>query len=71
MSKIYEPDSQYLERLEWQLSSEYRRANRLKSSSGKVAVSRRMVAISLAVGILMTGVAVTKAADYFKDSSDL
>ncbi len=68
MSKIYEPDSQYLERLEWQLSSEYRRANRLKSSPGKVAISRRMVAISLAVGILMTGVAATKAADYIKDS---
>ena len=43
-------------------------SSRLKSSSGKVAVSRRMVAICLAVGILMTGVAVTKAADYFKDS---
>jgi multidrug resistance efflux pump len=68
MSKIYEPDSQYLERLEWLLSSEYRRANRLKPSSGKVAISRRMVAISLAVGVLMTGVAMTKAADYFKDS---
>jgi hypothetical protein len=68
MTKIYEPDSQYLERLEWQLSSEYRRANRLKSSSGKIAISRRMVAISLAVGILMTGVAMTKAADYIKDS---
>lgn len=68
MSKFYEPDNQYLERLEWQLSSEYRRANRLKSSSGKVAISRRMVAISLAVGILMTGVAATKAADYFRDS---
>jgi hypothetical protein len=68
MNKIYEPDRQYLERLEWQLSSEYRRANRLKSSSGKIAISRRMVAISLAVGILMTGVAITKAADYIKDS---
>jgi hypothetical protein len=68
MSNIYEPDSRYLERLEWQLSSEYRRANRLKAASGRIAVPRRMAAISLAVGILMTGVAVTKAADLIKDS---
>jgi multidrug resistance efflux pump len=68
MSKTYEPDSQYVERLEWQLSSEYRRANRLKSFSGKIAVPRGMVAIAVVVGILMTGVAVTKAADYIKDS---
>jgi hypothetical protein len=68
MSKIYEPDSQYLERLEWQLSSEHRRANRLKSSSGKIAISRRVAAVSLAIGVLMTGVAMTKAADYIRDS---
>lgn len=68
MSKNYEPDNQFVERLEWQLSSEYRRANRLKSPTGKIAVSRRMVAVTLVVGLLMTGVAVTKAADYIKDS---
>jgi multidrug resistance efflux pump len=68
MTKNYEPDSQFIERLEWQLSSEYRRANRLKSSAGKIAVSRSMVAVTLTIGILMTGVAVTKAADYIKDS---
>ena len=68
MNKTYEPDSQFVDRLEWQLSSEYRRANRLKSSSGKIAVSRRMVAIAVTAGVLMTGVAVTKAADYIKDS---
>jgi len=68
MNKSYEPDGQFVERLEWQLSSEYRRENRLKTSSGKIAVSRRMVAIAVAVGVLMTGVAVTKAADYIKDS---
>jgi multidrug resistance efflux pump len=68
MSKNYEPDNQFVERLEWQLSSEYRRANRLKSPTGKIAVSRRMVAVILVVGLLMTGVAVTKAADYIKDS---
>jgi len=68
MSKTYEPDSQFLERLEWQLSSEYRRTNRLKSSSGKIAISRRMVAIAGIVGTLMTGVTMIKAAEYIKDS---
>jgi multidrug resistance efflux pump len=68
MSKNYEPDSRFVERLEWQLSSEYRRANRLRAPSGKIAVPRTMAAIILIVGILMTGVAVTKAADYIKDS---
>jgi hypothetical protein len=68
MSKRYEPDSQFLERLEWQLSSEFRRTNRLKSSVGRIAVPRRVVTVSLMVGVLMTGVAVMKAADYIKDS---
>ena len=68
MNKNYEPDNQFVDRLEWQLSSEFRRANRLKTSSGKIAVSRRMVAIAITIGILMTGVAVTKAADYIKES---
>ena len=68
MNKNYEPDNQFVDRLEWQLSSEFRRANRLKTSSGKIAVSRRMVAIAITIGVLMTGVAVTKAADYIKDS---
>jgi hypothetical protein len=68
MSKNHEPDSRFLERLEWQLSSEYRRANRLKSSADKIAIPRSIVAVSLAAGLLITGVAATKAADYFKDS---
>ncbi len=68
MNKTYEPDDQFVGRLEWQLSSEYRRTNRLKSAPEKIAVPRRMVAIAVVVGILMTGVAVTKAADYIKDS---
>ncbi len=68
MNKIYEPDSQFVERLEWQLASEYRRANRLKPAAGKVAVPRRMVVVTLLVGVLLTGVAVIKAADYIKDS---
>jgi hypothetical protein len=68
MTKTYEPDSRFVERLEWQLASEYRRTNCLKPSSGKVAVPRRMVAIALLVGVLTTGVAVIKAAEYIKDS---
>ncbi len=68
MNKMYEPDDRFMDRLEWQLSSEYRRADRLKPAIGKVAVPRRVVAIAVMVGVLMTGVAVTKAADYIKDS---
>jgi len=68
MNKNFEPDNQFVDRLEWQLSSEYRRANLLKSPSQKIAIPRRMVAIAVTIGILMTGVAVTKAADYIKDS---
>ncbi len=68
MTKTYEPDSRFVERLEWQLASEYRRTNRLKPSSGKVVVPRRMVAVALLVGVLTTGVAVIKAAEYIKDS---
>jgi len=68
MSEIYEPDNQFLDRLEWQLSSEYRRASRLKPASGKIAIPRKVVAITCMVGILMTGVAVIKAADYIQDS---
>ncbi len=67
MRKAYEPDSQFVEKLEWQLSTEYRRTNRLKSV-GKIAVPRRMVAITFVVGALLTGVAVIKAADAIKDS---
>ncbi len=68
MTKTYEPDSRFVERLEWQLASEYRRTNRLKPSAGKVAVPRGMVAVALVAGALLTGVAVIKAADSIKDS---
>jgi len=68
MTKTYEPDSRFVERLEWQLASEYRRTNRLKPLSGKVAVPRRIVVVSLLAGVLLTGVAVIKAAEYIKDS---
>lgn len=68
MTENYEPDSQFLERLEWQLSSEFRRTNRLKSSPGKIAIPRRIVTVACMMGVLMTGVAIVKAADYLKDS---
>ncbi|MBN1274515.1 MAG: hypothetical protein JXB26_19820 [Candidatus Aminicenantes bacterium] len=68
MSEMYEPESRFLERLEWQLSSEYRRANRLKSAPKKIAVPRGAMAVALMAGIMLTGVAVMKAADYVKDS---
>ena len=68
MTKTYEPDGRFVERLEWQLASEYRRANRLKAAPGKVAVPRRMVAVTLVAGVLLAGVAAIKAADYIRDS---
>jgi multidrug resistance efflux pump len=68
MTKTYEPDSKFVERLEWQLASEYRRANSLKAAPGKVAVPRRMVVVTLVAGVLLAGVAAIKAADYIRDS---
>lgn len=68
MSRNYEPDNQFLERLEWQMASEYRRTNRLKSSPKKVSMSRRMLAVSLIVGTFMTGVAMIKATEVIRDS---
>jgi hypothetical protein len=68
MTKTYEPDNRFVERLEWQLASEYRRANRLKAAPGKVAVPRRMVVVTLVAGVLLAGVAAIKAADYIRDS---
>ena len=68
MSKSYEPDSKFMDRLEWQLSSEFRRADRSRSVSSKVAVPRSILAIALIVGTLTTGVTVVKATEYVKDS---
>jgi len=68
MPKNFEPDGQFVDRLEWQLTSEFRRMSRLKSAAGKVAVPRYVVAISLAAGVLLAAVAATKAADLIKDS---
>jgi len=68
MSKIHEPNSQFLDRLEWQLCSEYRRKSSLSSNPRKITVSRRIAATVIVVGALMTGVSVVKATEYFKDS---
>ena len=67
MNKKYEPDRQFVERLEWQLTSEYRRLNRLKSAPSRIAFPRWVVAMSAAVGILLTSVAMIKAAEVIRD----
>jgi hypothetical protein len=66
MSKDFQPDSQFLEKLEWQLASEFRRMSRLKPAAGKVSVPRWVVAFGLAAGVLLMGVAAIKAADSIK-----
>lgn len=68
MPDKFEPDSQFVDKLEWQLASEFRRMDRLKPAVARVAVPRRVVALSLAAGVLLMGVAATKAADLIKDS---
>jgi multidrug resistance efflux pump len=68
MTKTYEPDSQFVDRLEWQLASEFRRMDRLKPSSGKIAVPRGLAALAIAFGVLTTGVTLIKAADTIRDS---
>jgi len=67
MRKTYEPDSRFIERLEWQLASECRRRERIRAS-GRITVPRRAVTVAVMTGILLAGVAATKAADYIKDS---
>ncbi len=68
MPKSFEPDSQFLDKLEWQLASEFRRMSRLKPAAGNVAVPRWVVAFSLAAGVLLMGVAAIKAADSIKEA---
>lgn len=68
MTKNFEPDSRFVEKLEWQLASEYRRTNRLKPASGKIAVPRWIIAVALLVGVLTVSVTVLRAAEYIKDS---
>jgi hypothetical protein len=67
MPETYEPDRQFVEKLEWQLASEFRRSRRLRSA-GKIAVPRQAIVLTVVAGVLLSGVAVTKAADLIKDS---
>ena len=68
MSSRFEPDAKFVDRLEWQLASEFRRREHLKPAPGRIAVPRSVAALSLAAGLLLLGVAATKAADLIKDS---
>ncbi|MDD8025426.1 MAG: hypothetical protein PHI34_02850 [Acidobacteriota bacterium] len=68
MNKNFEPDDKFVEKLEWQLASEYRRANRLRPAVGRIAVPRGLAIVLLAVGFLTTGVTVIKASEMIKDS---
>jgi len=68
MSNRFEPDAKFVDRLEWQLASEFRRRDRLKPAPGRIAVPRSIAALGLAAGVLLLGVAATKAADLIKDS---
>ena len=68
MSERYQPESRFVERLEWQLSTEFRRAHRLAAPAKRVAVPRPLVAVSLMAGLLLAGVATIKAAEYIRDS---
>ena len=67
MNKTIEPDRQFVDKLEWQLATEYRRINRRRSPN-RVSVPRPIVAFALAAGVLLTGVAAIKAADYVHDA---
>jgi hypothetical protein len=68
MSSQFEPDAKFVDRLEWQLASEFRRREHLKPAPGRVNVPRPVFVLGLAAGVLLLGVAATKAADIIKDS---
>ena len=68
MPSRFEPDAKFVDRLEWQLASEFRRRDHLKPAVGRIAVPRPVFILSLAAGVLLLGVAATKAADLIKDS---
>jgi hypothetical protein len=67
MPEAYEPDRQFVEKLEWQLASEFRRLSRMRPAR-KVAVPRQAFVLAIVAGVLLSGVAATKAADLIKDS---
>ena len=68
MSNRFEPDAKFVDRLEWQLASEFRRREHLKPAPPRIAVPRPVFVLGLAAGVLLLGVAATKAADLIKDS---
>lgn len=68
MPSRFEPDDRFVDRLEWQLASEFRRKDRLKPAAGKVVLPKSAVVFGLAAVVLLMGVAATKAADLIKDS---
>jgi multidrug resistance efflux pump len=68
MNKEFEPDKQFLERMEWQMASEYRRALLRGPSAERISLSRRSTVALVAIGIMLSGVAVIKAADLVRDS---
>lgn len=68
MSEYFVPDDRFMDRLEWQLASEYRRKQLLGPARPKIVLPRRVAMTLLVAGLFMSGVTAIKAAEYFKDS---
>jgi hypothetical protein len=68
MSENFVPNDLFMDRLEWQLASEYRRKQLLGPIRPKIVLPRRVAVTLLVVGLFMSGVTAIKAAEYFKDS---
>jgi len=68
MTKTYEPDRQFIERLEWQLASELRRKTGRRRTHSRIAVPRPVAVAVVLTGIVLAGVAGIKAAELIQDS---
>lgn len=68
MPKTFEPDHQFVERLEWQLASELRRRAALGPTHARIAVPRPVAVAVILAGIGLAGVAGIKAAELVQDS---
>jgi len=68
MNQVHEPDDRFIEHLDWQLASEYRRLNRLPPAPAKITISRRSAAIAALVGVVLAGASAFGTAAYLKDS---
>ena len=68
MSENFVPNDLFMDRLEWQLASEYRRKQLLGPVRPRIVLPRRVAVTLLVVGLFMSGVTAIKAAEYFKDS---